>query len=164
MIIKNINKFRLVTDKSSPFSSKIITSELIIPLFVSAGFITFQNSLLFRVPFSVAFLKYSDFARSVRMSHSRLASLYATKFSLDFHLLYLVLNLDLFMIAVLSSFVTKGLLLPLIFLDFKGACLSTSLRTFVVKISYLSISSFSKSLLKLIASSSSMNTFSSNFL
>ena len=52
------------------------------------------------------------------------------------------------MIADLSSFVTKGLSFPLTFLDFNGACLSSNVRTRLVRMSYLSTLSLSKSLLK----------------
>ena len=61
-------------------------------------------------------------------------------------MLYLVLSLDLFMIADLSSFVTKGLSFPLTY--FNGACLSSNVRTRLVRMSYLSTLSLSKSLLK----------------
>ena len=57
----------------------------------------------------------------------------ASQFSFVFVLLKRFLSLDLVIMDLASSFVMKGAWLPLMTLDFIGACLLTTLVYFVTK-------------------------------
>ena len=90
------------------FCFNVITSLFLIFLFVRNGGIEFQKVLLVKYWFSVDFAKYCFIAVLVRFVHLLFVCLGHTKFSLDGHLLHLLLILDLVRIALLSSFVIKG--------------------------------------------------------
>ena len=90
------------------FPFNVITSSFLIFLFVRNGGIEFQKVLLVKDWFSVDFAKYCFIADLVRFVHLLFVCLRPTKFSLDGHLLHLLLILDLVRIALLSSFVIKG--------------------------------------------------------
>ena len=90
-----------------PFPVNVIKSSFLTFLFVGNGDIEFQKILLVKGRFSADLAKYYFLATFARFVHLFFICLRAKKFSLDDHLLYLFLILDLVTIALLSSFVMK---------------------------------------------------------
>ena len=106
------------------YSFNVTTSSLLTFLFVRNGDIEIQKLLLFKGCFSADFAKHCFLAVFVRFLYLFFICLRAKKFSLDGHLLYFFLILDLVIIALLSSFVIKRVWFLLTCFCFSGAWLS----------------------------------------
>ena len=125
--------------KNQPQSPNVITISFLTFVFVRSGDIQFQKLLLVEGWFSVDFAKYYFLGIFFRFVQRFFICLRAKNFSLDGHLLYLFLILDLVIIALLSSFVIKGAWFPLTCFCFSRAWLSKVDRKMFVKSSYLTL-------------------------
>ena len=120
------------------FSVAIVSFERKL-LLVRKGLTVSQNALLLAKLFPVILRKYAFLTDLVNLLQSFLDSFKDKKFFLDRQFWYLLLVLDLLIITLLSSFAMKGPRIPLIFLTFKGACLSGTNLNDLVKVEYISL-------------------------